>query len=334
MIDLFGNENILQKRHPIFTMDEIIEQAINDFKLRGYIFSDLPLFECMQELNDLIIIDDNECTHSYLGYSIADTYHKHRHFASAINMSAPYDSFGIDKNIRKVLEYALKYERKLVHRKYSFFNMVNGTQQCSNFRPAFAKIIYNKYSPINGKVLDTSTGYGGRLIGFLASLSEEYVGIDPNTFTHRANEKIKIDLGKGKIINLFNVPAEEWDNSSYLNYFDLAFTSPPYFKKEIYTDQVNNSCNKYPDYNNWSTLFLKVMIKKTFESLKIGSKYLLNIQDVKIGGKTYPLIEDSIKYSNDVGFKYIDKTTFNLKSKGNNIVDGNSGETILIFEKL
>lgn len=333
-MNLFGEEEYKSKSQvPVFSQDEIIEQAVIDFKLRGYIFKDLTLFEMMQELNELTLKDDKECLFTNLGYDIADTYHKHRHFASAINMKAPYDSFGVDENIRKVLKMAIKYEGKLTYRKYSFFNMVNGTQQCSNFRPGFAKFIYNKYAFENAKVLDTSTGYGGRLIGFLSSVAREYIGIDPNTTTYRANEKIKIDLGQHKKISLFNCPAEKWDNSSFLDYFDFAFTSPPYFKKEIYTKQETNSCNAYPEYENWIENFLKVMITKTFESLKTNSKYLLNIEDVKINGKTYPLVNDSIKIAKHIGFKHITNDKFGFRYSNKTLIENENAETIIIFSK-
>ena len=331
--DLFGNTSRKVKINKIFTDEEIIKQAVKDFKLRGYIFKDVTLFECMTELNQLAIKNDEECTFTNLGYAVADTYHKHRFFASAINMKSPYETFHFDKNIEKVLRMSLKNEGKLKHRLYSFFYMVNGTQQCANFRPGVAKILYNKYCNKDSKVLDTSTGYGGRLIGFLASIAKEYVGIDPNTDTYRANEKIKIDLGQHKEIKLYNCPAEEWDNTRYKEYFDFAFTSPPYFKKEIYSEEVTNSCNAYPEYNEWIKSFLQPMILKTFESLKEDCFYLLNIENVKINSKLYPLVNDSIDYAIKIGFEHVKNESLAFRNSDKVCIENTDSETIIVLKK-
>jgi len=331
--NLFGETTREVKISKIFSDDEIIKQAIKDFKLRGYIFKDLTLFECMTDLNSLATKKDKECTFTNLGYSVADTYHKHRFFSSAINMKSPYETFHFDKNIEKVLRMSLKNESKLTHRLYSFFYMVNGTQQCANFRPGIAKILYNKYCNNNSKVLDTSTGYGGRLIGFLASIASEYVGIDPNTDTYRANEKIKIDLGRHKKVKLYNCPAEKWDNSYYKEYFDFAFTSPPYFKKEIYSDEETNSCNAYPEYKEWIKGFLHPMILKTYESLKYECFYLLNIEDVKINSKLYSLVKDSIDFALSIGFEHVNNESLAFRNSDKVCIENVDSETIIVLKK-
>ncbi len=74
-------------------------------------------------------------------------------------------------------------------------SFVNGTQIASNFRPAFAAYLYRTYAPENATVLDSSTGYGGRLVGAMAAGNvAHYIGIDPNEETYRANLRMAEDL--------------------------------------------------------------------------------------------------------------------------------------------
>ena len=73
---------------------------------------------------------------------------------------------GIDKN--KFRENRFRQSLKIY----------TGTQAVSNFRPTAAKLIYEKFG--GDTIWDMSCGWGGRLIGFLASSRKKYIGTEPS----------------------------------------------------------------------------------------------------------------------------------------------------------
>ena len=40
-------------------------------------------------------------------------------------------------------------------------------------------------------------------------------------------------------------------NFDTLGKFDMIFTCPPYYNLEVYTEDKNQSCNRYPEYKFW-----------------------------------------------------------------------------------
>jgi len=127
----------------------------------------------------------------------------------------------IPKNIRRALE------------------LVNGGT-IQNFKPMNARAVWEHICPVwRGRVLDFSSGYGGRMLGAMTSnLRYHYTGIDPNTRTFQGLEAMgnllqEQNLGAG--FDMHCVPSEEFspDAGSY----DAAFSSPPYFNLETYTDE-------------------------------------------------------------------------------------------------
>jgi hypothetical protein len=223
---------------------------------------------------------------------------------------------------------------------------VLGTQVPSNFRSGYARYIYETYGVPGGKTLDPSFGYGGRLIGFIASNLNEYVGSDPSTKSFRGAKGIVEKLSAGKRIKLFNLPFEDTDLRNYKNYFDLVFTSPPYFCKERYSQEDSQSYKRYPEYASWCENFLKILLSKSFVSLRKGRYCVININDIKDGNKVFPLIEDTIALAKKVGFEcekrdkfFLGTRTFNFKVDANDenseIVKQSkeSWEEVLIFKK-
>ena len=111
---------------------------------------------------------------------LAVYFHPHIWESHAVGMRSSIQSFCIDKSLRKVMSLCMKQCGEITENNVRIFlRLVNGTQICSNFRPAVAKAVYDYFKPRN--VLDMSAGYGGRLIGFLASKCKgTYTGVDPS----------------------------------------------------------------------------------------------------------------------------------------------------------
>ena len=129
--------------------------------------------------------------------------------------------------------------------------------------------------------------WGDRLAGFYVSSAEEYFGIDPNTKvfeTYHTQEKFYRQLQEKyrfpkKKCTFVNKPAEDTDIPE--NYFDIMFTSPPYFDVEVYSKDETQSCIRYQELDSWIENFLFKSLEKAFKSLNTDGRLLVNISDFK-----------------------------------------------------
>ncbi len=216
----------------------------------------------------------------------------------------------------------------------SSLRIVNRFQPAFNFPSTLARLIYSLFIEEDFDneelwILDPCQGWSGRMTGLLAAfcnpllenIKVRYYGTDVNQETagrfemivkfwnHYINSRISKDF---KLYRSF-VPAEKMLTDpvfvNLTNKFDMAFTSPPYFNREVYSKDANQSANLYTTYDQWRDGFLKGMIQNTFNLLKPGGKFYLNIADVntnKGDGSFYPLENDAVKLAKKTGFKVID----------------------------
>ena len=160
---------------------------------------------------------------------------------------------------------------------------------CSQFKPNVAKSIYDIFKSKN--ILDFSAGWGDRLAGFYASeTGEYYLGIDPRKENHsiykEQSEFYNKHLGffeHEKKSDFICEPAEDVDLSKYENFFDIAFTSPPYFNVERYSYDDTQSWVRYKTIDEWNSQFLHKAIDNMWPTLKTGGKLCINISDVNAG---------------------------------------------------
>lgn len=240
----------------------------------------------------------------------------------------------------------------------------DSNQSAVNFPPAIAKYIYENCIPNAHKldeivILDPCSGWGGRLCGFLASASDRYydkkityLGTDVNSKTHTLNGNCRFgtdpegDLNKNGMIYEFwdkNIvpikdrvkvyksirPAQELSivYKDYIGKVDFAMTSPPYFNREVYSNDEKQSY-KLGSYEDWRDEFLKPFIREVYILLKRGGIFYLNIADIRIAKKVlYTLEQDSIDYATEIGFEYLGKKKMVMsKMIGNNIEKQNNRE--------
>ena len=201
----------------------------------------------------------------------------------------------------------------------------NGSQRVSNFRPTIAKYIYDNYSG-DGNILDFSSGYGGRLLGALASDKVKiYRGYEPCELTCNSLYDIcdEIKNNSTLIPVIQKLPFE--DASMYQ--VDLAFSSPPYFGTEKYSDEETQSCNRYKTKEEWKEKFLKVLIDKCYLYLKSEGYFIINVANVK----TYPTLEeDTLQLAKERGFNLIKTYQMSLSAL---MKAGYKYEPIFVFKK-
>lgn len=319
----------------IYSPDAIEQAAFLHFRQGGFPYRKLPLYLCLQEINQLANVEIEKLLNSTYGYAVADTYHPHRFAAPVSGMRTPLSAFADDTLLQHTLHLFQELTGSIPANILSLLSLVRGTQVCSNFRPAFALYLYKKYCQPGAVVLDTSTGYGGRLVGYIASgLAGTYIGIDPNTQTHRANQAMAHDLLFDQHIELFNLPAEDVHPMTVANRCDFAFTSPPYFSKEQYSDEETQSWKRYRTGEDWRDGFLAKMLALQFVALKQGCYAVVNIADVTIKNRRYPLVEWAIEMAKQAGFDYITTEEYSLKHRlGAGHEEDVVTEPVLVFQK-
>lgn len=196
-------------------------------------------------------------------------------------------------------------------------------QYAVNFPALIAKHIYEKYSYKDKNIVwDFSAGWGGRLLGALSTKKQiHYIGNDPNPDHITSDGQTKYDKvaeffylnsdSKKNTYEIFSLPAETMKDveafKRHKGVIDIIFTSPPYFCKEIYSNDRYQSCNMYPEYNLWKTSFLMPTLNTAMEWLSPDGVIIINIADVKIGKVEIPLERDLIDIMKKAGFALVEE---------------------------
>ena len=152
---------------------------------------------------------------------------------------------------------------------YRIFNIYYGS--INIFKPTIAMMIYCRFKPKH--ILDYTMGWGGRLVGACALDIPEYTGIDLNKSIEPAYNKM-VSVLKTVSSTKINL---KFQNALYVDYskmnYDLVLTSPPYYNIEEYKGSKNISKEK------WDKEFYEPIFRKTYDGLKSGGHYCLNVPD-------------------------------------------------------
>lgn len=159
----------------------------------------------------------------------------------------------------------------------------------TTFMPMYAKAIYEYFGAKS--VLDPCAGWGDRMCGALASSCvRRYVGFDPNVslipgykkiqagFTHKVasddpqHYHVKFDSG----YEIYSIPFELGAKRLGHEKFDLAFTSPPFFDYEDYSEDN-------PTYENWYKEFYEPLFILTEKHLNANAFFAVHIDDTSAG---------------------------------------------------
>ena len=327
-----------EQRELVFTRFRILCAAYVAARRRGFPVRRLELYECMQELNALAATSDDALLTSTLGYEVADTYHPHRMDVQIAKRPTPRMAFNRDAYLAHALKLCYFQNKDGINerRLLSVLQLVRGAQAAANFRPGFALRMYRQYAA-GGTVLDTSMGFGGRICGFIASPAVHYVGIDPATQTFEANVRLLNDLcdTERQSWTLINEPAEDVDADAWgiRETCDFAFTSPPYFSKEHYSDEPTQSWKRYGEIRAWVEGFLEPMMRLQFAALKAGATSRVNIAPVTIDGKEHPLDEYTRLAGIAAGFHFAATERFTLSRGYGQGVKKEAFEPMLVFRK-
>ena len=207
-------------------------------------------------------------------------------------------------------------------------------QVAVNYPPMTAKYLYERFTEHckdQEKVViyDPSSGWGGRILGAMSCRDDRsihYVGTDPNpdnfysdgsgskyssvadfynTKTYRGNSF----FSETNSYEVFQLGSEEIqhnpDFQKHKGQVDLVFTSPPYFNREAYSEDENQSYKKYGDsYESWRDGFLRPTLETAVNWLRPDRYLLWNIADLLVKGDYLPLEKDSRDILEELGMEY------------------------------
>jgi hypothetical protein len=200
----------------------------------------------------------------------------------------------------------------------------------SQFKPSTAKFLYDFFGA--KRILDPSAGWGDRLVGFLASNAESYIGIDPNTKLHKPYQQIVDFCETNKSTRFICSPSEEADLTGVK--VDFIFTSPPYFDTERYNKEDTQSWVRYPKLVDWREKFLFPTLAKCWETLDEKGRIAINISD-KIRDDV-KICQPMIDYMKSLGATYEGVIGFRIsKRTGQQKIDhiGVFCEPVFIWSK-
>jgi SAM-dependent methyltransferase len=211
-------------------------------------------------------------------------------------------------------------------------------ENVQNFKSLNARVIVENLCPtIWGRVYDYSAGYGGRLLGITTSrMRYNYTGIDPNTETvtnlNYLNELIgEATNNKGTVIQSVS---EEYEPDD----IDLAFSSPPYFNLEKYSDEPTQCMVRYTTLDEWFEGYVVPTVKNIHKGLNSDGIFATNIADYKsYGNKEYAVVDRWISTAESLGFKHTGTIKMMLNTRpgvGNDKVAGREKwEGVYVFKK-
>lgn len=272
---------------------------------------------------------------SNTGVSVANYFMGFRFGLRVSERKTVLESFRDEKQLRRIFHKIIKLGKAVNIGVSEFFElgrMVGGSQGLGQFMPAVAKAVYEEFCPIeNGKILDMSAGFGGRLAGCMASKRNySYVGTDPSQEAFEGLGRLIEFLNCGERATIIKKPFEDCDLAE--GHFDLAFTSPPYFKKELYSMEETQSHRRYPEFKGWIEGFLKPMCQISYKALKGGGYMAINIANVKIKKEVYDLEGETEKAGKEAGFEYVGRRWMEM-SRMPGLKRKYKAEPIFVFKK-
>lgn len=331
------------------------ESVFEHYRLNGFPYYKLTREEKQHEFEklrnfdlDSIIVGDT-VRQTMHGLSLAWSYFPHSFDVRCGKAKTPLEAFNDDVMLRKAID------KRIAHGTYmtdsgmrKTLRTMTGVQAVSNFRPSAAAAIYRRYAdPKNdilgergARVWDISAGFGGRMLGAAASnVVACYDSTDPSTETHNGLRNMILDgvtfpvsSERGDVITLcsvYKVGSEEF--VPVPAFYDICFTSPPYFDTEKYSEESTQSYVKFPTPDKWRDGYLRSTLRNCMLALRHGGILALNVANVK----SYPtLAPDTYTVAREEGFEEVEILKLQLsRMLGTKNAGTFKHEPIFVFRK-
>jgi hypothetical protein len=255
------------------------------------------------------------------------------HFAHPIRMACDSNTSAspirswfnpkIHASVASSIYYEKSHKSALALRKYI----------ASQFRPSAAKAIFQYFGA--QKVFDPCSGWGDRLVAALSLPSiTHYHGRDVNPLLFSVYSMLCEEFDDTKKASFELTPSE----LSYPceSYFDLVFTSPPYWIVEKYYGE-GQSWKEYKKFDDWLDKFLFRMLDNSWMALADEGHMVINISDCYAHHTMNRICQPMIDYCVDKldNCSYVGAIGYSLAQRPNN-KNGYSGvhaEPIFVFKK-
>ena len=316
-------------------MTTYVENVFQHYREKGF-----PYFNVDRdkEFNKLLsyngeILQDGVVKQTMHGLALAWSYFPHSWDVRCNNKMTVMEAFSDDDVFRKVIRKRIKMGDNMSDNGIrKMLKMFSGVQSVSNFRPTSASALYERFLPNGGKILDMSSGFGGRLLGAIRANHRvghiSYEGYDPSTPTYNGLISLTNDYAKDMDVKINRTGSE---NIDLVNDCDFAFTSPPYFDTEKYTDEDTQSYMKYPSRESWLNGFLSETFSNVHRALRRDCFMVINIANVP----SYKNLEDeTVALAKHCGFDHTD--TLKLALSNSTFKKGKSAfkyEPLFVFRK-
>ena len=206
-------------------------------------------------------------------------------------------------------------------------------ENVTNFKAQNAKSIVEHLCPVIwGNVYDYSCGYGGRLLGITSSnMRYNYIGTDPNTETYRYLKYLNSIIGSNAELHC------ETSQDFQPEDIDLAFSSPPYFNLEKYSDEPTQCMVQFNTLDEWFEGYTVPTMQNIYRGLNSDGVFATNIADYKTTKEEFKVVDRWIETAEKVGFKYKETIKMMLNTRpgvGNDKLAGREKwEGVYVFTK-
>jgi 16S rRNA G966 N2-methylase RsmD len=236
-----------------------------------------------REMNQLINIGTAACNmgpRSRIGNNIVDYFTfvqrletKGKYDASFFDFLQNIDEFKNKKFIQTMLTYydVVKNKNKTKNKYVVFKEVYNICISAINImRPLNCMEIYARYK--GTRVLNFCAGWGGSTIAAAALKLDTYYGVEINSDLKKSYTDMSAYLAKKSPTKIEIVIGDALEVDYTKMDYDLVFSSPPYYSLEKYP---NNAV--YVSKVDMEKNFYKPLFQMTYNGLKIGGHYIINI---------------------------------------------------------
>ena len=277
-------------------------------------------------------------TQSSQGLLLLDYLFPNLHFVESGNSTdnSVYKRFYDDTKLAKCLKRYMKVYGEFKNLRTPFFMYGRFFwSTATNFSPIRAKAIFEKFCPKNGVIYDYSCGFGGRMLGCLSSKNDyTYIGCEPCTDTyHNLNqlgEYIEEVTHRKNSFHIYHQCSEDLQLEP--KSVDFAFSCPPFYGLERYSEEETQSINRYPRYEDWLENYVRPTIRNCYAALKDTGLYGVDISDINWKNKKYPLVDDWCRIAKEEGFAFVDEYAIVSRSR-KEASEASNTEQIYIFKK-
>lgn len=207
-----------------------------------------------------------------------------------------------DKQLmRHCIRWQLQNESGVHHAKRFLFAMMYKTnfRNVNGINQNLVYVRMKKYSKKGGIFFDSCAGWGGRLLASYA-LGMKYIAIDANKQLVEELKQLSEYIGYKDCQIYHGDSSNRQFVQKILNNrkIDLCFTSPPYFDKQIYSEDEIQSIKQYKDIDEWHKKFLGQMCQIVLDNLNVEGNLILNVDDSVDLTKIGDYCISQINYSN------------------------------------